>query len=99
MIATQPNQATSVALISWPWPAAQRVVASPGPSRLSRRAGALRWIDAATEKAPTDRGLKVTKGEAPSRRLLAGRKTHDARYRRFRQFIGTLRGGKPSVFW
>ena len=64
-----------------------------------RRAGALRWIDVATEKAPTDRGLKVTKGEAPSRRLLAGRKTHVARFRRFRQFIGTLRGGKPSVFW
>ena len=63
-----------------------------------RRAGALRWIDVATEKAPTDRGLKVTKGEAPSRRLLAGRKTHVARFRRFRQFIGTLRGGKPSVF-
>jgi hypothetical protein len=31
--------------------------------------------------------------------LPAGRKTYDARFRRPRQFIGTLRGGKPSVFW
>jgi len=53
-----------------------------------RRSGALRWIDAATEKSPDGRGLKVTKGEAPSRRLLAGRKTHDARFLRSRQFIG-----------
>ena len=110
--ADSPSVTTYAGSSNAPNQAASRCVGSSGhdrpPSRSwqvparrtsHRRAGALRWIDVATEKAPTDRGLKVTKGEAPSRRLLAGRKTHVARFRRFRQFIGTLRGGKPSVFW
>jgi hypothetical protein len=109
--ADSPSVTTYAGSSNAPNQAASRCVGSSGhdrpPSRSwqvparrtsHRRAGALRWIDVATEKAPTDRGLKVTKGEAPSRRLLAGRKTHDARFRRFRQFIGTLRGGQAVSF-
>jgi hypothetical protein len=84
--ADSPSVTTYAGSSNAPNQAASRCVGSCGhdrpPSRSwqvparrtsHRRAGALRWIDVATEKAPTDRGLKVTtKGEAPSPSLAGG---------------------------
>jgi hypothetical protein len=94
-----PNRAQTVALVSWSFAPADQ----PGADDKSRPVaphtggpGRLDGLMRPQKKAPTDRGLKVTKGEAPSRRLLAGRKTHDARFRRSRQFHPSIGLAPPK---